>query len=160
MTRLANVRRTIDVAVDPAAAFEMFTAEIGAWWRPSPHTLVDPTRAVGVRIEPGVGGRWVEVWDADTGSGYERGRILTWEPGSRLVIDYRDPRLPSEPLTEIEVRFDPSGAGTRVTLEHRGWERLPREVVARYISSRIWSGLATWYAEYVHARAHGTRAES
>jgi uncharacterized protein YndB with AHSA1/START domain len=152
MTQLASVRRTIEVAVDPAVAFDVFTSEIGEWWRPSRHTLVDHTRAVGMRIDPGVDGRWVEVWDAETGSGYERGRILAWEPGRRLLIQFSDPRLPPEPLTEIEVRFESSGTGTRVTLEHRGWERLPREVVDRYASPRLWSGLVAWYAEFVAAR--------
>jgi uncharacterized protein YndB with AHSA1/START domain len=150
VTQLASVQRTIEVAVEPADAFEMFT-EIGEWWRPGPHAFVDPARAVGVRIEGGIGGRWVELWDPATGSGYERGRILAWEPPRRLLLDYRHPELPADPLTEIEVRFDASSVGTKVTLEHRGWDRLPPRVVARYVSSRIWSGLIRWYAEYVAA---------
>src|SRR5437762_3908 len=59
VTQLANVRRTIDVSVDPTAAFEVFT-EIGGRWRPGPYSFVDPTQAAGVRMEPGPGGRWWE----------------------------------------------------------------------------------------------------
>ena len=29
------------------------------------------------------------------------------------------------PPTEVEVRFSPDGDGTRVELEHRGWEQYP-----------------------------------
>jgi len=154
VTGLANVRRTVDVEVDPADAFELFT-EIDAWWRPGQHSFVDPARAVGVRMEPGPGGRWLEVWDAATGSGYERGRILAWEPPRRMLFEYRDPRLPADPLTQIEVRFDPFPGGTTVTLEHRGWDRLPPAVVARYVSSRIWGSLVSWYADYVARRSGG-----
>jgi hypothetical protein len=27
--------------------------------------------------------------------------------------------------TEVEVRFSPEGPGSRVELEHRGWDRIP-----------------------------------
>jgi Activator of Hsp90 ATPase homolog 1-like protein len=41
-----------------------------------------------------------------------------WEPGRRLVfVDRRE--------TEVDVRFEPQGEATRVTLEHRGLDRLP-----------------------------------
>jgi len=39
--------------------------------------------------------------------------VLAWKPHSRPV-----------PPTEVEVRFVPDGEGTRVELEHRGWERV------------------------------------
>ena len=59
--------------------FELFT-EIDAWWRSGQHSFVDPGRAVGVRMEPGPGGRWLEVWDAATGSGYEQRSTDTRRP--------------------------------------------------------------------------------
>jgi uncharacterized protein YndB with AHSA1/START domain len=148
---VASVRRTVQVPVDPATAFRLFTADIGTWWRPGPHSLVDPARAVGMVIEPRVGGRWLEVWDTATGEGYEHGRVTTWEPGRRLVIAYRHEALPPEPATEIDVAFEPAGAGTRVVLEHRGWERLPPEVVAAYVRPRMWGALMSWYVAYAAA---------
>ena len=60
----ASVVVTIEVGVDPQTAFTIFTEEIGQWWRPGPINWNDNRRAVGVRIEPGVGGRWIEVDDA------------------------------------------------------------------------------------------------
>ena len=56
MTKPASVRVTIYVAVDPTAAFEIFTAEIDEWYRRGPHNFFDPVRAVAIRFEPGEGG--------------------------------------------------------------------------------------------------------
>jgi uncharacterized glyoxalase superfamily protein PhnB/uncharacterized protein YndB with AHSA1/START domain len=130
MTEERSVTASVDVAVDPATAFEVFTVEVGAWWKPGPTTWNDSTQAVGMRFEPGVGGRWLEVWDEATGEGFEMGRITAWEPPSRLVFAYMDNDLP-DPQTEVEVRFDPIAGGTRVTLEHRGWSRIPEPVATR-----------------------------
>ena len=35
-------------------------------------------------------------------------------------------------VTEVEVRFEPAERGTRVTLEHRGWDRVPLENASRH----------------------------
>jgi uncharacterized protein YndB with AHSA1/START domain len=60
--------------------------------------------------------------DADGKQGYW-GTIVAWEPPKRLVISWNVGRQRPEP-TELEVRFVAEGGGTRVELEHRGWERL------------------------------------
>ena len=64
--------------------------------------------------------RWIEVWDEETGEGFDFGRIKAWEPGKRLLLDYliHD----GGHVTEVEVRFEPTEGGTRVVLEHRGWD--------------------------------------
>jgi hypothetical protein len=140
---------TVEVAVDPAAAFAIFTEEIGQWWKPGPINWNDSERAVGIRIEPGVGGRWIEVHDASTGEGIECGRITVWEPGSRLVFLYRDAGHHIDD-TEVEVRFEEVEGGTRVTLEHRGWERVAREFAARSrdIKRYGWLQIMSWYSEW------------
>jgi hypothetical protein len=130
----ASVRRIVEVAVDPATTFTIFTEHMDDWYVGGPHAWHDPDRAVGIHIEPGVGGRWLEVWDAGTGEGYEIGVVRVWEPGARLVVSYRHPRLPAKPLTEIEVSFVAVDGGTRVTLEHRGWDRLPPRAVAGFLT--------------------------
>ncbi len=117
------VTATVEVAVDPATAFEVFTEEIDRWWRPGPINWYDAYRAVGIRFEPGVGGRWLEVYDDAAGDVLEIGQITVWEPGVRLVLLYRDGGHALDG-TEVEVRFEAIEGGTRVTLEHRGWDKV------------------------------------
>jgi hypothetical protein len=37
-----------------------------------------------------------------------------------------------EQVTQVEVRFDPVGDETRVTVEHFGWDTVPQDHVARH----------------------------
>jgi len=141
-----NVVRSVDVAVEPATAFALFTAEMGAWYRSGRWSWNDPERAVGIRLEPGVGGRWIEVWDERTGEGYELGRVLVWEPGERLVVTYRNVHMPPDP-TEVEVRFEPVAHGTRVMLEHRGVRDLSDGQ-----RQNAWVNFMNWFHEYAAGR--------
>lgn len=140
---------TIEVGVDPATAFAIFTEEIGRWWRPGPINWNNSRQAVGIRIEPGVGGRWIEVYDEQTGEGFEQGRITLWEPGARFACVYRDAGHEIDG-TEVEVRFEPVAGGTRVTLEHRGWEQLAAEVAATKRNAKRfgWANIMLWYSEW------------
>jgi uncharacterized protein YndB with AHSA1/START domain len=76
-----------------------------------------------------------------------------WEPGERLVLDFflHD----GGHVTEVEVSFAPVDSGTRVTLEHRGWDRLPPDVVAQGMSNVAigWPVLLGWYADHVAGRS-------
>jgi hypothetical protein len=150
VTAPTAIVRSVDVAVDPATAFEVFTEEIELWYQGGPYSWNDPAQAVGIRFEPGVGGRWIEVWDSATGDGYEIGRIQAWEPGRRLLLTYRNVTLPADPLTEIEVRFEAIEGGTRVTLEHRGWDQLPAHYVQTW-ATRAWITFMTWFRDHITA---------
>jgi uncharacterized protein YndB with AHSA1/START domain len=135
------VRARIEVAVDPATAFEIFTGEIGAWWeaagrgRPSGARRVSIGRGPGhegrLRFEPGPGGRLVEVYD-DSTAAFEVGRVLVWKPADRLVFEWRQGNFRAGERTEVEVRFEAVGRGTRVTLEHRGFAALPADHGTRH----------------------------
>ena len=63
---------------------------------------------------------------------FEIGRIRAWEPPSRLVFGWRQAAFTPEQDTEVEVRFEAVGEETRVTVEHRGWDTVPAEHVARH----------------------------
>jgi hypothetical protein len=112
-----------------------------------PYSWNDSERAVGIRFERGVGGRWMEVWDEASGEGYELGRIQVWEPGERLVVSYRNTQLPPGLETEIEVRFERVAGGTRVMLEHRGLEALPPDELALW-ERRAWVNFMSWFRDY------------
>jgi uncharacterized protein YndB with AHSA1/START domain len=126
-----NVVVTTRVAVAPETAFEIFTVEIDAWWRHGPRFRPGFTRKSVMRIEPGIGGRLLETYD-DGGDPVELGRISLWEPGARLVLDFRAQNFLPGQVTEVEIRFEPELDGTRVTLEHRGWSQIPAPHPARH----------------------------
>ena len=149
MTGQPVVSVSVEVSVDPATAFEIFTGEIDRWWRPGPINWNYSDRAVGMRIEPRVGGRWIEVHDQATGEGFEHGRVLVWEPGRRLVLRYQD-RGHDIDGTEVDARFEAVDGGTRVVLEHRGWEKLAAELAETKMQTKRWgwSNILGWYQEW------------
>jgi hypothetical protein len=108
MSNARTPRSTVEVAVDPATAFTAFTDELDLWWVRGPINAYDSARLVEMRCEPGVGGRILEVYDGDA---LELARITVWEPGRRLAWES------SLDDVAVEVRFEPSPAGTLVTLE-------------------------------------------
>ena len=144
MSQPDRVHASIEVAVDPQTAFKIFTEEIDAWWERGPHNFWDGGRAVAKRFEPGVGGRYLEVYDDATGDLLEIGRITLWEPGKRLVW-----RM-SHDDTEVEVKFETIPNGTRVLLEQR---LLPAGTKAHFYSG--WPNILAWFAERADRQDRG-----
>jgi uncharacterized glyoxalase superfamily protein PhnB len=102
---------TVEVPADPLTAFTAFTDELDLWWVRGPINAYDSGRLVEMRCEPGVGGRILEVYDAESGEGLELARITVWEPGRRVAW------TSSLDDVAIDVRFEPTAAGTMVRLE-------------------------------------------
>jgi uncharacterized protein YndB with AHSA1/START domain len=145
---LDAVVASVEVTASPERAFELFTSQIGRWWPLETHSIAADeelsVRAVDARVEPGVGGRIIEVW-AD-GQEVTWGAVLAWEPPSRLLLDW-NPNRTRAVSTEVEVAFVASPAGTIVRLEHRGWERLgERAAVARAGYETGWPRVLARYA--------------
>lgn len=121
------------VDLPPEQAFELFTARMGEWWPLRSHSIAE-NRAVGIRFEGHVGGRVVEV-TAD-GQEHSWGEVEVFEPPQRFVMSWH-PSLAPVAASTLEVRFDAVAGGTRVTLEHRDWERFgdaATDLRARYDS--------------------------
>jgi uncharacterized protein YndB with AHSA1/START domain len=114
------VHKSLVVGCSPARAFEVFTRELGSWWPLGSHSI-GGDKITEVVFEEHVGGRIFERHD-DGGEG-EWGRVLAWDPPARFVMTWY-PGHDSSEATELEVRFAAEGDGTRVDLEHRGWEIL------------------------------------
>src|ERR671920_557346 len=91
MEQAQTVSPSVEVPVDPAAAFRLYTAEINRWWKRDSWYWNDRERARGLRIEPFVGGRFVEVYDEASGEGFEIGRVRVWEPGRGTVRRWATP---------------------------------------------------------------------
>lgn len=117
------------VKARPERAFAVFVDEIGAWWRPSPLFQTTPRPGV-LSFERGEGGRLIETRAG--GKVFEIGQILAWEPPRRLVFSWRQASFPLDLHTEVEVGFEAVGDETRVSIEHRGFDRVPQTSAARH----------------------------
>ena len=60
------------------------------------------------------------------------GRVLAWEAGQRLALEWHGGDFSAEDRSEVEVRFEAHRSGTRVTLEHKGLGLLPASHKARH----------------------------
>jgi len=126
----AAVIVSIRVGATPLQAFEAFTAEIGEWWRPNPLFALTPRGDGQLRFEPGEGGRLVAT--LANGKEFEVGRVILWKPGERLVLSWRHATFAPGQSTRLDVRFEAVGDQTRVTVEHRGWDAIPKDHIARH----------------------------
>ena len=126
----AAVIVSIRVDATPLRAFEAFTEEIGEWWRPNPLFALTPRGDGHLRFEPGEGGRLVAT--LANGKEFEVGRITVWKPGERLALTWRQATFAPGQSTQLDVRFEAVGDQTRVTVEHRGWDEIPQDHVARH----------------------------
>ena len=118
------VRRSVVVGCPPQRAWALFTDGIATWWPLATHSLGEE-RAVTCTLEARAGGRIFER--LDDGSERDWGTVTACEPPRRLVVCWS--LVPGRAATEWEVRFQADGAGTRVELEHRGWEALGADAV-------------------------------
>jgi uncharacterized protein YndB with AHSA1/START domain len=98
----------------------VFTAELGSWW-PLASKSVSQEEAETVVVEPGAGRRVYER--ARSGEEHLWGEVLVWEPPSRFAFSWHPGRA-AETSQEVDISFTAVEEGTRVELEHRGWERL------------------------------------
>ena len=126
----AAVIVALRVAASPLRAFEAFTADIGQWWVHNPLFMLTPRGDGRLRFEPGVGGRLIAAF-AD-GEEFEVGRVVVWQPGERLALSWRQASFAPGQSTALDVRFEPVGEATRITVEHRGWDTIPRDHAARH----------------------------
>jgi uncharacterized protein YndB with AHSA1/START domain len=153
MTQAADtaVRQEIVVNAPIERAFNVFT-EGYQTWNPPEHHIGEADIEDSV-MEPREGGRWYEI--GVDGSTCEWGRVLTWEPPTRVVLawmigaDWKHDADPSH-ASEVDVRFTALGdSQTRVELEHRhldrhgeGWEAAVRAPVS---SPGGWPGTLQLY---------------
>jgi SAM-dependent methyltransferase len=106
MAAPATLSVSHELALAPAAAFDTLVAELQSALGNS-----------GLHFEPGPGGRVSE-------GGVEVGRVVAWEPGRRATLEWRAASWQPDVVTEVELRVEPAGEGSRATLEHRGWGAL------------------------------------
>jgi len=123
MEPIAPITREIHVKAAPERAFRFFTERMGEWWPFGSYSVYHGEKA---RFEAptGKGARIVE--HGPDGKSCAWGEVLVWEPPRRVIFNF-GAWEPGKELTEVEVTFVPDGSGTRVRVEHRGWEKLGAE---------------------------------
>jgi uncharacterized protein YndB with AHSA1/START domain len=121
---------SLRVKATPQEAFDVFTQEISAWWKPNGLFQITPRGDGVLRFEPGEGGRLMT--DLPNGGSFEIGRVTDWAPGERLKFTWRQGTFAADQSTHVEVRFEAAAAETRVTVEHRGWDAIPQAHAARH----------------------------
>lgn len=148
---IPSVRKTITVRAGQQRAFDVFTARFDTWW-PREHHIGAADMAEAI-LEPKTGGRFYER--GVDGSECEWGRVLTYDPPTRLVLSWHlqgDWTYDADEAhaSEIEVVFVPVDAHTtRVELAHRLFER--HGAGARAVHDGVdteggWTGLLARFA--------------
>jgi uncharacterized protein YndB with AHSA1/START domain len=112
-----TIRKSIRVERPPPIAFRVFCEAIGEWWPKGPS--FNGKVLIGMIIESRIGGRFFERYAG--GTEYEIGRVTEYEPPHRVSFTWRAPSW--DRATQVQVRFTAEDSGTRVELEHSGWEQ-------------------------------------
>lgn len=110
--------KTITVGWKPDAAFRRFTTEMGTWWPLKTHSCGGDD-AQTVMFEERIGGHIIEKIKGGKESVW--GTVTQWDPPRSVAFTWHPARDPAT-AQNVEVRFHPDGAGTRLELIHSGWE--------------------------------------
>jgi hypothetical protein len=128
-----RARISVTVAVVPALAFDIFTADIDRWWRRGIKFRHSGSSGGLLCIEPAAGGRLFESFERG-GSTHviEVGRVRVWQPPSRLNFTWRNANFAANEQTEVDVEFAATATGTLVTVTHSGLAALRADHPARH----------------------------
>ncbi len=146
------ILRTAVVARPVDEAFAVFTDEIGAWW-PLPTHSIFQAEAGGVHF---VDGQLIER--ATDGRETVWAEVVAWEPPHRLALTWHPGHDPGGPAGQVEVRFTAEGDGTRVELQHDGWESFGAEAMRRrrdYTGPSAWGHVLDHFADGAEHRLDG-----
>ena len=159
-----QARVSVSVAVPPQRAFEVFTADIDRWWRRGMKFRQSGSASSLLCIEPKVGGRLFESFDADgTQHVVEVGRVRVWEPPRYLTFTWRNANFAPHEQTQVDVQFEPTASGTLVTVTHSGLSGLRADHPARHglADAEFCRMIGLWWGEIVTAlRLHCKAVQS
>lgn len=123
--RRPPVRQSVVVRSDRGHTFDTFVKTIGIWWPVTPFSA-GKDRVRDVTFERFEGGRVYETWQ--DGTEIDWGNVLVWAPPERFAMTWNMTPV----VTEVELTFAVLGPLlTKVAVEHRGWEQLTEEQLAK-----------------------------
>jgi uncharacterized protein YndB with AHSA1/START domain len=147
---IAAIVQSVTVPVSPQHAFDLFTGRMGDWWMASHHIAEKPF--VAIEIEPRTGGRWFER-DEDGGE-CPWGKVIDWDPPHRVLLAWQlkgDFSYDPDFVTELEIAFEATDGGTRVTLTHDDLHKFGE--VAPKVAAGMnegWAALLGGYADFAN----------
>lgn len=150
MSSFAPIRRSLIVPLSVEGAFELFFRRLPEWW-PLATRSVGLANAASCHVEVHLGGRLFErstegvesTWGTFRALDEPRRAVIGWHPGHDESF-----------ATEVEVTFESEAGGTRVSLEHRGWEKLgERASFVRALFEGGWSPVLARYEALARGRA-------
>ena len=119
---------SLRVAATPEHVFDVFTGDIGIWWRPGALFQLTPRGDGTLSFED----QKRLITTLPNGKVFEIGRVHVWMRGERLAFSWRQGTFAPGMVTEVDIRFEKTGDDTRITVEHRGWDEIPQDHVARH----------------------------
>ncbi len=153
---MSSDRVTVSVSVpcDPAAAFTIFTEETDLWWRKGPAYRMAGRNPGVLKFDAGLGGRLLET--VETGGcskEYVKGVVTAWEPPGRFAFEWRGGNFAPGEVTAVEVLFEATPTGTRVTVHHSGWSALRPDHPVRHgkPAPEFIRDLGMWWAELMRS---------
>jgi uncharacterized protein YndB with AHSA1/START domain len=148
----ASVTVFVEAPID--VAFTVFTEETDLWWRHGRKYRIAGKHPGTLQFEPKAGGRLFETWSDSRGNRmHEIGRILAWEPPSRLMFEWRGVNFAEGESTEVEVAFRAIRDGTEVKLTHRGWAAFRDDHPVRHgqTGAAFIRSIGMWWADLLAA---------
>lgn len=142
-----TIRKSIRVECSPEDSFKVFCVDMANWW-PGGFGGKDSK----LHLEGEVGGRFYER--RGDGTEYEIGRVTAYQPPSLVAFTWRAPSW--DATTQVEIRFTAESGGTRIELEHSGWEQSEKTRDARNNYESGWGTILEHYqAVFAAAANHG-----
>lgn len=133
-----TIVKSIWIARPPEVSFKVFCEDISQWW-PGGFGGKDSKLCLGREV----GARFFER--RSDGTEYEIGRVTAYQPPSLVAFTWRAPSW--DVSTQVEIRFSAEAGGTRLVLEHSGWEQSAKTREARTNYDSGWGTILGHYEE-------------
>lgn len=137
-----TIRKSIWVACPQARSFKAFCEEMSEWW---PGGFGGKESRP--RLELRVGGRFYER--NPEGVEIDIGRVTAYQPPALVAFTWRAPSW--EATTQVEIRFTAERDGTRIELEHSGWDQDAKTRDARKNYDSGWDLVLGHYRTFADA---------
>ena len=140
-----KIVESIDIEASPERVYAAWTdpEQLVAWWGD------DQTyRTTAWENDLQVGGKWASHGRSADGNAFSvEGEYLRVDPPKTLSLSWKPSWAPEE-RTVVELEFEPTAGGTRLTVRHSGFA----SDQARESHSNGWPRVLSWMRTYVESK--------